>query len=129
MRYDALHDLDDPEKWLATEDAEKIFAVEHFHRRKRIRLPNLKMHAIIHVVVENQVAMGDALPAKAVLSRLMSEGLDRHDAIHAIGSVVAGEIYTTLKNKPLTHAVKAEYLERLERLTAKSWLRTANPSP
>jgi hypothetical protein len=50
---------------------------------------NDRIGATVHVIVENQVALGDAFPAKAVLIRLMNEGLDRHEAIHAIGSVLS----------------------------------------
>ena len=65
------------------------------------------MHFIIHVVVENQVAMGGEYVAGAVLRRLINEGLDRHQAD---------------KNRP--REVNAEYKEKLLRLTAKAWLRS-----
>jgi hypothetical protein len=61
--------------------------VSRHHTGQRIRLPNETIHAAIHLIVENQVALGDAFPANGVLLRLMKEGLDRHEAIHAIGSV------------------------------------------
>jgi hypothetical protein len=40
-----------------------------------------------HVVVENQVALGEATSVPEALDRLINEGLDRHDAVHAVGSV------------------------------------------
>ncbi len=42
-----------------------------------------------HVVVENQIALGDEIPVARNLHQLMAQGLDRHDAIHAIASVKA----------------------------------------
>jgi hypothetical protein len=51
---------------------------------------SIRAHAANHVIVENQLAMGDATVVPATLARLMQEGLDRHDAIHAIGSVLVG---------------------------------------
>jgi hypothetical protein len=77
----------------------------------------------MHVVVENQLALGDSFPAKSVLARLMSEGLDRHDAIHAIGSVLAGQIFDALKHKDPTRDLNAEYQQKLKALTAQSWLK------
>jgi hypothetical protein len=50
-----------------------------------------------HVIVENQVALGEAYPVQSVLLRLMEEGLDRHDAIHAIGSVLAERLFAGLR--------------------------------
>jgi hypothetical protein len=43
---------------------------------------------VVHVIVENQIALGDELPVPSTLMRLMADGLDRHDAIHAIASVL-----------------------------------------
>ena len=52
----------DPEEWLAM-DAERILLVEEYHQRARIRLPNVKLHVVMHVIIENQVALGDEVPA------------------------------------------------------------------
>jgi hypothetical protein len=91
-RYDPLI-APDPERWLACEESEQQRLVERYHRRLGVRLPNLRGHAVIHVVVENQVAMGDGLPVAGTLARLITEGLDRHEAIHAIGSLLAGHMH------------------------------------
>jgi hypothetical protein len=48
----------------------------------------VKLHAVMHVIIENQVALGDEVPAQRTLRRLMAEGLDRHQGIHAISSVL-----------------------------------------
>jgi hypothetical protein len=42
--------------------------------KKRLKMPNVRMHAVIHVVVENQVAFGKEIPAQKTLERLMREG-------------------------------------------------------
>jgi hypothetical protein len=91
-RYDPLV-APDPESWLTTDEGERQRLVERYHRRQGVRLPNLRLHAVIHVVVESQVAMGDELPVAGTLARLITEGLDRHEAIHAIGNVLAGHIH------------------------------------
>ena len=35
-------------------------AVMDYHRRAKLKLENLELHAMTHVVVENQVALGEA---------------------------------------------------------------------
>ena len=80
------------EEWQSMDEHERLQLVENFHRRARIQVPNARVHAVIHVVVENQIALGDEIPVKRAVQRLMSEGLDRHDAIHAVGSVLIGHI-------------------------------------
>ena len=112
-----------PEEWQSMDEQERLDLVESFHRRARIRVPNAKVHAVIHVIVENQFALGDELPVKRTVQRLMSEGLDRHDAIHAVGSVLIGHI------SDLLAAPEAEvgadpnppYYAALDQLTAKDW--------
>jgi hypothetical protein len=120
MKYDP-HKPIDPVAWLEIDESERIDSVRQYHQRQRIRLPNNNIHAIIHVVVENQVAMGDDYAAKSVLLRLMNEGLDRHEAVHAIGSVLAEEIFGVLKRKTSGTDLNTQYLEKLNRLTAESW--------
>ena len=50
------------------------------------------------VVIENQIAMGDELPVRRALDRLMGEGLDRHGAVHAVGLVLAAQLNEALKD-------------------------------
>ena len=112
----------DPEEWKALDETERQILVEEYHRRARIRLPNSTIHAILHVIVENQITEGDELPVKATLERLMKEGLDRHEAIHAIGTVLSGFMFDAM-NTP--SKVKGDpnkiYFDGLAKLTAQSW--------
>jgi hypothetical protein len=50
----------------------------------------------------------------------MSEGLDRHDALHAIGSVLAEHIHGMFTDKPVSED-HSEYFDRLLQLSAQSW--------
>lgn len=100
--------------------------VTRYHRRQRIRLPNETIHAVIHVIVENQVALGDEFPAKAVLLRLMKEELDRHEAIHAIGSVLSEEFFVAMSGQEAVGDINAKYIEKLKSLTAHSWRQQAS---
>jgi hypothetical protein len=90
----------------------------------RVRGPNAKAHAVIHVIVENQFALGDELPLKRTLQRLMSEGLDRHDALHAVGSVLIGHISDLLAAPEAEAGADPNplYYAALDQLTAKDWL-------
>ena len=110
-----------PMDWLGADEGERIELVSAYHRRQKIKLPNSQLHAVIHVVVENQLALGEETVVHT-LSRLQGEGLSRHDAIHAIGSVLAENLYELMQEGDAsTGAPYQTYLERLQRLTAKSW--------
>src|SRR5207249_12180852 len=77
------HHAPDPEAWLALDEGERTELVLQYHRRARVRLPNARLHATIHVVVENQVALGDEIPDRRTLDRLRAEGPDRREHDHA----------------------------------------------
>ena len=72
----------------------------------------------MHVVVESQVAMGDELPVRRTVDRLQAEGLDRHEAIHAVGSVLAGYVHDVMKMGPPKSDPNKLYWTSLEKLTA-----------
>lgn len=117
MRYDP-EVAPDPSGWRKLDEGEQIMLAEAYHRHAGIEVPNLAAHAIVHVIVENQVATGDASPARRVIDRLIGEGLDRHDAVHAVGSVLMAHLNETLRaGAPNNEA----YDEAVERLTAESW--------
>jgi len=107
--------------WLQTDEGDRIELVTSYHHREKIRLPNAQLHAVIHVVVENQLALGEEVVVKT-LARLQGEGLGRHDALHAIGSVLAADLYELMhKRSDATGEAHRRYLERLQELTAKDW--------
>jgi hypothetical protein len=115
----------DPKPWLASDEGERITLVSDYHRRKRFILPAPDLHAVIHVIVENQLALGDAVVV-ATLGRLVADGLSRHDAIHAIGSVLAEYLYELLRDQPgPENPIYTVYLERLQKFSAKAWLDSA----
>jgi HD superfamily phosphodiesterase len=124
-RYDP-HEHINAGDWLELDESERMQLVRRYHRKQRIRLPNETIHATIHVIVENQVALGDSFPAKAVLLRLMEEGLDRHEAIHAIGSVLSEELFVLMNAQNSQRDPNADYIEKLKSLTAKSWRKLAS---
>jgi hypothetical protein len=124
----------EPMEWLALDEQERIDLIEDYHRRAGIRVPRATAHAVIHVVVENQIAEGDALPVQRTLQRLMGDGLDRHEAIHAIGSVLAAHMNDLVRearsnashdNSGSSPDPNLRYFAELERLTAEKWRRSA----
>jgi hypothetical protein len=99
MRYDALK-APDPEDWLALDEQERIDQVIEYHRRHHHPMgESPKLHGATHVIVENQIAFGDSPAVPETLARLMGEGLDRHEAIHAVGSVVMGIVFDAVHHK------------------------------
>jgi hypothetical protein len=78
----------DANEWLAASEEVRIQLAQDFHIRMKIEVPGLKSHAAIHAIVENQIALNHP-PNMRAMKRLQSGGLSRHDAIHAIGSVIA----------------------------------------
>jgi hypothetical protein len=105
------------------DEAEQIDLALQYHRRARVRLPNARLHAMMHVVVENQVALRDELPVRRTLDRLQAEGLDRHDAVHAVGSVLAKHMYDLMKGGLPSDDPHVAYWAELDQLTAEGWRR------
>jgi hypothetical protein len=125
--YDPMAEPD-PSEWLALDEQERTDLVADYHRLAGISVPNAKLHAILHTIVENQIAEGDALPVGRKLAGLMAQGLDRHEAIHAIGTVVIGHLSNLVGGPPPEGDPNAPYFAELEELTAESWLRPADRS-
>ena len=118
-RYDPLQ-APSAAEWLELDEGERIELARQYHLRRRIKMPNLRLHAVTHAIVENQLAEGLAV-VEAALQRLLADGLDRHEAVHAIGSVLMGHIWN-LENKPPPEGdPNAAYFRALEQLTAASW--------
>jgi hypothetical protein len=122
-RYDPFQ-APEPEEWLSLDESERIRLAVEYHRRARIRLSNRKLHAVFHVIAVNQIALGDEIPVRRTLVRLMEEGLDRHEAIHAIGSALAENIYGLFHGTVAQPDPIQPYYAALDRLTAEEWRRS-----
>jgi hypothetical protein len=72
------------------------------------------------VIAENQLA--EHLPAvEGALNRMLAEGLDRHEAIHAVGTVLA-EFLNDLAGHRVTDAdPNYAYYRALAQLRAAQW--------
>jgi len=116
VRYDAT-EAPNVSEWLEADEAKRLATVLRYHKRGREGAGSLRAHAAIHVTVENQLAEGLGGAVRA-MGRLREQGLERHDAVHAIGSAVAEQIYAALKHRAFD---AAQYEARLDVLTAEAW--------
>ena len=122
MRYNAEHGPNRA-SWFSLDQEERIALVLAHHRQLRAShppVPDPHMHAVLHMVVENQVALGAQTPVEKTLMRLMDEGLSRHDAVHAIGSVFVEHLVNTVGSWGHRDA-DAKYFSQFEELTAEHW--------
>jgi hypothetical protein len=109
-----------PAEWLALDESERIALVERHHQHIADDAPNARAHAVFHVIVENQLALEDQIEVRSALERLTGEGLSRHDAIHAVGSVLAGYLHDLAASKTARFD-QATYDGKLRELTARKW--------
>ena len=120
MDYDADR-APDPSAWAAAPEPERLAAVEAHHRalagpHPAVRKP--RVHAAIHLVVEGQLASGSPPEARRAMDRLVRGGLSRHEAIHAIASVVAATAQGALSGARFDPAA---YARALDALAADAW--------
>ncbi len=110
-----------PEQWLSLDEVERVDLVRCFHESLDDEMPDdaLSTHSSIHVIVENQLAMGvEYIPD--TIAKLTRQGLDRHEAIHAIGAIITEDIYDIVKGNIQEFSPK-KYRRKLEKITAKRW--------
>jgi hypothetical protein len=124
LTYDPLQPPD-AAGWLARSERDRLDAVQRFHRTVGATAPRERLHAVVHVIVESQIALGDETPVEATIRRLMGEGLDRHEALHAIGSVLVQQMTDVLHGHAPASEPTAEYYRLLAALTADRWRATA----
>ncbi len=119
MEYDA-DTAPEPAAWLAADEAERLEAAERHHRglTEHARTPKPRLHAAIHQVVENQLALDDPPEARRALTRLLAGGLSRHEAVHAIGLLVANAAAAAMESRTHDPAV---YARELDALTVERW--------
>jgi hypothetical protein len=114
----------DPAAWLAEPEQERVRSVSTFHMVNRLNAGNAKAHAAVHVIVENQVAMGIG-PTVRAMARLQSQGLSRHDALHAVGAVVSSYMFASMHapQEADSASLQSQINAALVRLDADAWRR------
>jgi uncharacterized protein YoaH (UPF0181 family) len=109
-RYDPLK-APDPTQWLALDEGARMELVTDYHASAGVALPNARVHAAMHVGVEK-------------VRQLMVQGVNRHDAIHAVASVLVNHLYDMAKGKAPAGDPNERYYAALKRLNARKWLRS-----
>ncbi len=105
----------------ALDEGERIALVRAFHKNHDNEMPEdaLSVHSAIHAIVENQLAMGvEQIPE--TIAKLIRQGLERHEAIHAIGAILSEDLFATLQGNAKEFSPK-KYRRKLEKITAKRW--------
>lgn len=110
-----------PAEWLRLDEQEQMHLVQNYHRTVGVDLPNEQLHVVVHTVVENQLAMDELATVQRTLHRLLAAGVDRHGAIHAIGSVLAEHMHELATGKAGSELVNERYEASLEDLDARDW--------
>jgi hypothetical protein len=109
-----------PDRWLGLEEDARISLIQNYHRRAGVKNPNPRIHAVIHLIVENQIAEGLEV-VQETLDRLMAEGLDRHEAIHAIGWVLIEHLSNLMGATEPDPDTQSHYFQSLKNLIADKW--------
>lgn len=119
MDYDASRSPD-PADWLAAAEDTRLAAVERHHLglTTHARMPRPRLHAALHLVVESQLAAGEPPEARRALERLLAGGLDRHEAVHAIGLVVSDVTSAAMDGRRFDARL---YAAELDALTPERW--------
>jgi hypothetical protein len=113
-------------EWLALTELDRTVQVEDYHRRRNVKLPNAKLHATIHVIVENQIALGEGVVIDTIM-RLQGEGLTRHESVHAIATILTEHLFAIMKDEvPASVDLNERYFAGLRQLTADSWRNSAD---
>lgn len=124
-RYDAQQEP--PAKvWIELDEQERTMLIDHHHQRlgrRHVKMPNPALHASMHAVIENQLAENNPPATRAALVRLMNEGLDRHEALHAVASIVSAHMFEMMKSQK--DFDEATYCRELDALSAESWRASA----
>ena len=132
MLYNPL-EAPNPADWLALPDEDRFAAVEAFHVQAELAIGYRRTHCSMHVTVENLVAKAGATLAASTdsmvavnLERLVKEGLDRHEAIHAIMDVIYGAFLGVMAGESST-IESDKYREELTTMTAEKWRKVPPP--
>lgn len=111
----------DAAEWTALPEHERIRRVRDLHGR--IGHPNARLHAVVHDIIEMQIALDAPPSVRRAIERLIAEGVGRHEAVHALGATITDHILeagmpSTDKRFPME-----AYNDAVERLTAAEWRR------
>jgi len=109
--------------WLALDEGERMMLIIEAHKGEDLDEQQLQLHSSGHLIVENQLALEDP---EVVLhfNRLMKEGLDRHNALHACAALVMEMMFNLFQTEQqnIGGDPNTYYKKRLVQMTAEKWL-------
>jgi hypothetical protein len=103
------------DSWLSVDEDGRIEIIERYHDEHDDHppAPNPRQHALYHNVIESQIAEDERVAD--VYDHLVDEGVSRHNAIHAMGSVVQKYIKRAMKEgEPIDEEAYRSELEALD---------------
>lgn len=108
-------------QWLEMDEGQRIAIVEAFHVQSNedIELEAMTLHATFHVIVENQIAQNVTI-VEQTIAKLIRQGIDRHEAIHAISAIISEDILNAARGEGETFTIK-KFRRKLEKITVKRW--------
>ena len=110
------------EQWLASDEYERIELVRQYHVNiddEDLPEDKIEVHSLMHVIVENQLAEKvEHVPQ--TMAKLLRQGLDRHDAVHAIAAILCEDIFDLMQGNIKEFSMK-KYRKKLDKITAKRW--------
>ncbi len=110
-----------PKEWIELDEQLRIILIEKYHLQKHVKLSDPAVHATFHSIIESQIAEKLA-PVLRAMVRLTDGGLTRHEAVHAVASVLAEHIHDQFEAKDNLTVSQARYTAAVERLTVNIWL-------
>ncbi len=123
MRYDP-DKPPNPTQWLSLDERERMRLVSDAHLDVQFNPGAETLHATLHVIIENQLASGVPAVLAQALERLRKAGLTRHDALHAIASVLGEHVYAALHPEAAggtPESLSVAYEAAVANLTAEAW--------
>ncbi len=112
-----------PDDWLALDEQARIDLVQRYHQMAGQTAGNMTVHAAVHTVIENQIALNDPPEVAKKLRSLMAEGLDRHEAVHALSTAVTDMLWGLSRAKAQSGDPMQRYVNSVRRLSMRKWLR------
>lgn len=110
----------DAVQWLSLDEGERMRSVEAAHRKLSLGDPKRdRLHAIVHLVVENQLAGNNPAAVAATVERFRAAGVSRHEAVHAVGSVMAQFMFGAMSKEESFD--ESRYVVQLAGLDPVAW--------
>ncbi|RLJ39053.1 hypothetical protein C8C98_2787 [Acidovorax sp. 106] len=126
MQVSTTYDPDfdpDPSTWRSIDAHDRVRLVISHHAQNRISVSDNRMHALLHVNIENMLLQGKG-PVTRALEKLRAEGHPRHKVIHILATVwLAYPVGSIGGSANLTHQEQQlAFNAAMETITGEGWL-------